>query len=99
MPTQRELMLLYVMNDYLCDAHHRLRGTFYWCGTDYESSEGGQGSDWAWSVCFNENAGQADSKGKVGQVEGFSYSATNYIRCVRDMTQEEFNQLEESPHQ
>lgn len=94
MPTQRELMLLYVMNDYLCDAHHHLRASFYWCGTAYGNNAGS-----AWSVCFNEIDQDPDSEGKKGQVQGFDNTAKNYIRCVRDMTQGELDQLKENVHQ
>ena len=91
MPTQRELMLIYVMNDQLeHPLYTRPNGTpeteqedngehiFYWSGTSDKSEDGDQ----AWSVCFCEH----DTDNLLsGKVEGYPKNYVNYVRCVRDV--------------
>lgn len=91
MPTQRELMLIYAMNDQLkeplynrpndpdeTDQEDNGEHIFYWSGTTDVSEPGEQ----AWSVCFCTHESDNILSGKV---EGYPKTYVNYIRCVRDV--------------
>lgn len=93
-PTQRELMLIYVMNDQLSDDYKLIT-------TVSEAEELGVPTSslqngifyWsgttntsitesnAWSVCFS-----SEDETKNGQTDGWVRTAKNLIRCVRDVT-------------
>lgn len=85
-PTQRELMLIYVMNDKLADGLYRLDprpnppdpdlAVFYWSATEDEHT-----SDY-WSLGLSDR-----NPTKEGQVKPYSGSALNYVRCVRDVVE------------
>ena len=91
MPTQRELMLIYIMNDQLENPlfnkpndqdqegqEDNGEHIFYWTGTTDRSESGDQ----AWSVCFCTHESDNILSGKV---EGYSKEYVNYVRCVRDV--------------
>ena len=92
MPTQRELMLIYIMNDQL---NYGLRTdkidgdtpgvtgnhTYYWSSTESSSDKDGTpGNQTGWSICFCQ-----DDPTIAGKVEQYTKTANNYIRCVRDV--------------
>lgn len=94
LPTQRELMLMFVMNDYLEDGllpstndvypgeGETMNHVFYWSGTEDNSST--DSANTAWSVCFC-NGDDVEHSGINGKVEGYMKTGTNYVRCVRDI--------------
>lgn len=99
MPTQRELMLMFVMNDQLKepllekaetigsigDDEEVKQHAFYWSATRDASSLDEE--NMRWSVCFcKDNDGVNDPTGKT---EGYNKAATNYVRCVRDVLDNE----------
>lgn len=93
MPTQRELMLMYLLNKEL-DSEHQLLSTtddhvnedpnsdeyhvFYWSATQDGTVE--NSTNTAWSVCFC-----TDNKNLSGKTEGYEKTKVNYVRCVRDV--------------
>ena len=96
-PTQRELMLIYVLNDQLAnplitskqdEIEHGVQpsadGIFYWSGT--KDTTNGEDNVY-WSVCFSDRSDEGmETKG--GQVQGYADNANqNYIRCVRDVVE------------
>ena len=101
MPTQRELMLMYVMNDQLpedfkliteTDQHNEAESNtddyhvFYWSATE-DQTQGSASSQNGWSVCF---CADVENGSQPGKTEGYSKTANpNYIRCVRDVLDNE----------
>ena len=98
MPTQRELMLMFVLNDQLKDpllTQSQTEGTvggeeivnhaFYWSATEDRTQNGDLETKTGWSVCFC----QGDPDDPTGKTEGYDKTATNYIRCVRDVSDNE----------
>lgn len=95
MPTQRELMLLYVINDDLAPDYQLRTGSengfttddhpetgkhiYYWSGTEDSTVE--EVSSTAWSICFCEDEADGSFPGKV---EGYDKGTQNFVRCVRD---------------
>lgn len=98
MPTQRELMLIYVLNDQLAnplittaadeEEHEQTpsaEGIFYWSGT--KDSTNPSVTNAYWSVCFSDRS-DAGMETKGGQVQGYADNLNeNYVRCVRDVTE------------
>ena len=85
-PTQRELMLIYAMNDQLEDPLLSMDpydpGTnhvYYWSATQVNNEA--DESNTAWSICFC-----TDNPSETGKVNGYTKDANNYVRCVRDVT-------------
>lgn len=100
MPTQRELMLMYVMNDQLPEEFKLITETdqhneadpntddyhvFYWSATE-DLTQGSASSQNGWSVCF---CADVENGSQPGKTEGYNKTATNYIRCVRDVLDNE----------
>ena len=98
MPTQRELMLMFVLNDQLKDQlltkseeygtgeeAEMINHAFYWSATEDRTQTGGLESQTGWSVCFCED----NPDDPTGKTEGYAKTATNYIRCVRDVSDNE----------
>ena len=95
MPTQRELMLMFVLNDQLKDQlleKSETQGTgeteiinhaFYWSATQDLSS--GNEDSIGWSVCFCRD----NPDDPTGKTEGYPKEYENYIRCVRDVLDNE----------
>ncbi len=86
-PTQRELMLIYVMNDQLADGLYRLDprpsppeedlSVFYWSATHDEATSN------VWSLGLSDNTPTKD-----GQVATYpDTQRLNYVRCVRDVVE------------
>lgn len=85
-PTQRELMLIYVMNGKLADGLYRLDPrpnppdpdltVYYWSATEDEHTSN------YWSLGLSDR-----NPTKEGQVESYPGSALNYVRCVRDVVE------------
>lgn len=97
MPTQRELMLMFVMNDQLKDPllekaeiigsvgeNEVKQHAFYWSATEDRSQETLE-TQTGWSVCFCRD----NPDDPTGKTEGYNKAATNYIRCVRDVLDNE----------
>ena len=97
MPTQRELMLMFVMNDQLKEPllnQSLVEGTtgedevihhaFYWSATEDRTQEA-QESQTGWSVCFCRD----NPDDPTGKTEGYPKEYENYIRCVRDVLDNE----------
>ena len=100
MPTQRELMLMYVMRNQIKD---KLRmeqfdtdipgegdngnHIFYWSSTQSNSAVGDvPGSQYGWSVCFCQSGSDGEDHSMIsGKTEQYSKTAHNYFRCVRDV--------------
>ena len=94
MPTQRELMLMYVLNDQLSkkllmtpeeveDADGDMNGNGEETGKHifyWSGTTDSQASDEGWSVCFC-----TDEYGKEGKTEGYPKTEMNFVRCVRDV--------------
>ena len=83
-PTQRELMLIYVMNDQLADGLYRSRpnppeqdlSVFYWSATHDDSGQ-------VWMLGLSANNPENE-----GVVEPCSDTLRlNYVRCVRDVVE------------
>lgn len=97
MPTQRELMLMFVLNDQLqlkdqLLEKSEIQGTgeaeiinhaFYWSATQDLSS--GNEDNIGWSVCFCRD----NPDDPTGKTEGYPKEYENYIRCVRDVLDNE----------
>ena len=95
-PTQRELMLIYVMNGELDEGHRLMTSvsdipvgvtvpeTMKTDGIFYWSMtyDSTAGENDAWSMCFS-----ADLPEKDGQVKSSQTTYTNFVRCVRDYTE------------
>ena len=99
MPTQRELMLIYAINDQLgedyqfrtqkftgndtSDAHPELAQHIYYWSGTDDSTNS---SEYAWSVCFcnDEQEGRGVLQGKT---EGYPKTEMNFVRPVRDVTE------------
>lgn len=85
MPTQRELMLIYVLNDQIAPDLQLLTvrpGTqndaiYYWSATEDATQQ--EATTTAWSVCFSSQLLELG-----GQTRGYEKTTENYIRCVRD---------------
>ena len=97
MPTQRELMLMFVMNDQLKDplltksleggevGEEQVRNhAFYWSATEDRTQEN-QETNTGWSVCFCQD----NPDDPTGKTEGYPKKYENYIRCVRDVLDNE----------
>lgn len=93
LPTQRELMLIFVMNDYLKEGllpsttqqhpgDETQQHVFYWSATEDKTQEDSE--SYAWSVCFC-HGDDAEHSLITGKVEGYMKSGTNYVRCVKDI--------------
>ena len=93
MPTQRELMLMFVMNDQLKDPlltkslvegavgeEQVINHAFYWSATEDRTQEN-QETNTGWSVCFCQD----NPDDPTGKTEGYPKEYENYIRCVRDV--------------
>ena len=101
MPTQRELMLMYVMNDQLPEEFRLITETtqhngedpaddgyhvYYWSATEDET-QGEISAQTGWSVCF---CADVENGSQPGKTEGYSKTANpNFIRCVRDVLNNE----------
>ena len=94
MPTQRELMLMFVLNDQLKDplltqsqtdgtggGEEMINHAFYWSATEDGTQAEALISQTGWSVCFCQD----NPDDPTGKTEGYAKTATNYIRCVRDV--------------
>ena len=100
MPTQRELMLIYILNSKLMnplrtekfdsdEAGEGENGShiFYWSSTFSQSDVDQQpGEGYGWSVCFCTTGDNEDHSTVTGKTEPYAKTAKNYIRCVRDVT-------------
>lgn len=100
MPTQRELMLIYILNSKLMnplrtekfdsdEAGEGENGShiFYWSSTFSQSDVDQQpGEGYGWSVCFCTTGDNEDHSTVTGKTEPYTKTAKNYIRCVRDVT-------------
>ena len=93
MPTQRELMLMYLLNKELGSKYQLLSSTddhinpdpnsdeyhvFYWSATQDNTVESSKNT--VWSVCFC-----TDKASLTGKTEGYDKEKVNYVRCVRDV--------------
>lgn len=94
MPTQRELMLMYVLNDQLSDplltttvdsesGSETGEHVFYWSATK-DRTQTDQEEYTGWSVCFCNGEDNAHFA-ITGKTEGYHIETENYIRCVRDI--------------
>ena len=95
MPTQRELMLIYILNDQLSDPLYDGNDNsnyhiYYWSATEDATKSGaGAESNTGWSVCFCKGTNSDFTNNEhfiiTGKTEGYPKSTENYIRCVRDV--------------
>ena len=94
MPTQRELMLMYILNDQLTkklmtspsevkDNEGDMSGNGEETGKHifyWSGTTDSQSNNEGWSVCFC-----TDEYGKEGKTEGYPKTELNFVRCVRDI--------------
>ena len=94
MPTQRELMLMYILNDQLTkklmtspseveDNEGNMEGNGEETGNHifyWSGTTDSQSNGEGWSVCFC-----TDEYGKEGKTEGYPKTELNFVRCVRDI--------------
>lgn len=100
MPTQRELMLIYALNDELGDNYKFKIEKFADNDTPDDehpelashiyywsgTDDGTTGTGDAWSVCFCND--EQTGRGKLsGKTEGYDKNAENFVRPVRDVTE------------
>ena len=94
MPTQRELMLMYILNNQLSDplltttvdpetGTETGEHVFYWSATKDRTQVDAEQYT-GWSVCFCNGEDNAHFA-ITGKTEGYNINTENYIRCVRDV--------------
>lgn len=104
LPTQRELMLMYYLNDNLADGLKTSTDNhgdydpsdqdedgyhiFYWSATNDNSQSTSDIVNYAWSVCTCTGDDVYHFQ-KNGKTEGYLKTNVNFVRCVRDAMEDE----------